>query len=78
MSQHGPGGLGLASALIPIWAAIVIGLWSNMVDNTDAPAEQRIAAIKVGTYTILAALQMVCGPRNIPQTHTHRKVLIDP
>lgn len=71
VNQYALSGLGLTGALIPIWAAILIGLWSNLENNTDIPVEQRIAAIKTGAYTILAALQMACCPRNV--LFTHRK-----
>jgi len=70
VNQYSLGGLGLAGALIPMWAAILIGLWSNLKNSTSVPAEQRIAAIKIGVYTILAALQMVCCLQNI--LHTKR------
>ncbi|KAF8427398.1 hypothetical protein EV426DRAFT_405519 [Tirmania nivea] len=55
VNQYGLGGLGLAGASIPLWTAILIGLWSNMAGSTDA---QRTVAIKTGAYTMLAALQM--------------------
>ncbi|RPB20773.1 hypothetical protein L211DRAFT_491850 [Terfezia boudieri ATCC MYA-4762] len=58
VNQYSIGGLGLAGVLIPIWAAILMRLWSNIENITDIPVEQRIAAIKIGAYTILGALQM--------------------
>ncbi|KAF8457246.1 hypothetical protein BGX38DRAFT_1139545 [Terfezia claveryi] len=58
VNQYSLGGLGLAGVLIPIWAAILIRLWSNMENSTDIPVEQRIAAIQIGAYTIIGALQM--------------------
>ena len=69
VNQYGFSGLGLAGVLIPIWTAILIGLWSNLEDSTDVPVEQRIEVIKICAYTILTALQMVYFSRKIV---THR------
>lgn len=60
INQYSLGGLALAGVLIPFLIFILIGIWSNLEGSTDVPIEERISAIKIGGYTALVALQMVC------------------
>lgn len=59
VSQHGLSGLGLAGVLIPIWVFTLVAIWSNLENKVDTPVEERISAIKIGTYTLLVVFQMV-------------------